>query len=141
VAGRKTFEQLLAEGEISTAPVERACRDQTFELPIGIYIAMASLFAGFIAVLGLAFRGGHMAVAIGVIFAFIAAFFSIPALFPAVAKRGSRNGALSWFEFGHRGVDTATGHSTAREATVLVLLLPLLIFCFAIAVVTIASLT
>jgi hypothetical protein len=35
---------------------------------------------------------------------------------------------------------TATGHSTAREATTLVLLLPFLILMFGIAVVTIASL-
>ena len=79
-----------------------------------------------------------MAVASGVIFAFIGAFFAVPALFPAIAPQGSK--ALRWFEFSHRGIATATGRATAGEAAILVLLLPFLILCFAIAVATIAQL-
>ena len=129
-------ELLVARNEIFAAPAERACIDQSFELPSGLYIAMASLFAGFIGVLSLAFRGGHMAVAYGVIFAFIAAFFAVPTLFPAMAPEGKRS--LSWTMFRMRGIQTATGRSTARDATVLVLLLPFLIFCFGMAVAAIA---
>jgi hypothetical protein len=44
------------------------------------------------------------------------------------------------FDFGHSGIATATGRATAREATILVLLLPFLILCFGIAVATIAML-
>ena len=129
-------EILVARDEIVAAPLERASTDQSFELPKGLYIAMAALFAGFIGVLSLSFRGGHMAVAYGVIFAFIAAFFAIPALFPAMAPEGKRS--LSWTMFRMRGVRTATGRSSAGEATVLVLLLPFLIFCFGMAVAAIA---
>ena len=129
---------LLARDEIVAAPRKRACEDQSFELPAGIYVAMASMFAGFVSVLAFAFRGGHMAVVYGVIFAFIGAFFAVPALFPAMAPQGPK--ALSWFEFGHRGIATATGHASAREAAILVLLLPFLILCFGIAVATIAQL-
>jgi hypothetical protein len=133
---RVKSETLLARDEIVAAPVERACTDQSFELPSGLYKAMAALFAGFIAVLALSFRGGHMAVAYGVIFAFIAAFFAIPAMFPAMAS--DRKKSLSWAMFRYKGIHTATGHSTAGEATVLVLLLPFLIFCFGMAVAAIA---
>ena len=129
-------EILVARDEIVAAPAERACTDQSFELPTGLYIAMASLFAGFVAVLSLSFRGGHMAVIYGVIFAFIAAFFAIPAMFPAMAP--DRKKRLSWATFRMRGIQTATGRSTAGEATVLVLLLPFLIFCFGMAVAAIA---
>lgn len=129
-------EILVARDEIVAAPAERACTDQSFELPTGLYIAMASLFAGFVAVLSLSFRGGHMAVIYGVIFAFIAAFFAIPAMFPAMAP--DRKKRLSWAMFRMRGIQTATGRSTAGEATVLVLLLPFLIFCFGMAVAAIA---
>jgi|SRR6476646_10196553 len=139
MADRQTREQLLAQGEIVGAPADNACTDQSFEIPSSIYLAMASMFAGFVAVLGLAFRGGHMAVAIGVIFAFILAFFAVPTIFPRLAAGHSRSKALSWFEFSHRGVSTATGHSSAREATILVLLLPFLIFSFGVAVVSIAA--
>jgi hypothetical protein len=140
VSGRQTREQLIVRDEIVAAPIRRACEDQSFELPTAIYVAMASMFAGFIAVLSFEFRGGHMAVTYGVIFAFIAAFFAVPAMFPGVAPRETRSKALRWFDFAHRGIATATGRTTAREATTLVLLLPFLILCFGIAVATIAVL-
>src|SRR6476619_2617878 len=120
---RQKPEVLIARDEIVAAPAARACDDQSFELPGGLYAAMASMFAGFVAVLSFAFRGGHMAVVYGVIFAFIAAFFAVPALFPAMAPDETSTKALSWFEFGDRGIATATGHASAREATILVLLL------------------
>lgn len=135
---RQSQERLLARDEIVAAPVERACDDQTFELPGGIYVAMAAMFAGFVAVLSVAFRGGHMAVVYGVVFGFIGAFFAVPALFPRMAQQGRRS--RSWFEFSDVGIVTATGRSSARDAVVLVLLLPFLILCFGIAVATISML-
>ncbi|WP_308516045.1 hypothetical protein [Sphingomonas flavescens] len=136
---RQTRQQLLARGEIVSPPAERACTDQTFELPTGIYVAMAALFAGFVGVLGTSFRSGHLAVVYGVICVFLAAFFAIPAIFPSVGKRQSRRGSMDWWEFRENGIVTATGHASAREATILVLLLPFLILCFAIAIVTISG--
>lgn len=135
----QTHQQLLARNEIVASPAQRACQDQSFELPGGIYIAMVAMFAGFIGVLGLAFRGGHMAVIYGVIFAFIAAFFAVPTIFPSMASETRRTKPLSWFAFQSRGIATATGKASAREATILVLLLPFLILCFGIAVATIAQ--
>ena len=134
---RQSQELLFARDEIVAAPPKRACEDQSFELPAGLYIAMATMFAGFVAVLSFAFNSGHMAVAYGVIFAFIAAYFTIPALFPRMAPASAAKG-LRFFEFGHRGIATATGRASALEATILVLLLPFLILCFGIAVATIA---
>jgi hypothetical protein len=140
MSGRLQQEQLLARDEIVAAPAERACKDQSFEFPGGIYLVMASMFAGFVAVLSFAFRDGHMAVVYGVVFAFIAAYFAVPALFPAMAPNEANTKALSWSEFGDRGIATATGRASARDATILVLLLPFLILCFGIAVAAIALL-
>jgi len=140
MSGRQTQQQLLVRDEIVAAPGVRACEDQSFELPPAIYVAMASMFAGFVAVLGLAFRGGHMAVVYGVIFAFIAAFFAVPTMFPAMAADQTGTKALSWSEFSNRGIATATGRASAREATILVLLLPFLVLCFGIAVAAITLL-
>ena len=135
---RQSPETLLANDEIVAAPLKRSCEDQTFELPAGIYVAMASMFVGFVMVLALAFRGGHMPVVYGVVFAFIGAFFAVPALFPSMAPDSHK--ALSWFNFQDRGIMTATGRTSAREASILVLLLPFLIFCFGVAVAVTASL-
>jgi len=136
---RQKPEVLIARDEIVAAPAQRACDDQCFELPGGLYAAMAIMFAGFVAVLSLAFRGGHMAVSYGVIFAFIAAFFAIPAIFPRMKPDGPAR-SLSWAMLRYKGISTATGRASATEATVLVLLLPFLILCFGIAVATIAAL-
>ena len=137
MTSRLTSEILLARDEIVAAPQPRACNDQTFELPAGLYAAMGLMFAGFIVVLSLSFRD-EMAVSYGIVFAFLAAFFAVPALFVRAKPRSSRS-ALSWFEFADRGIDTATGRVSAREATLLVLLLPFLILCFGIAVAVIAA--
>jgi hypothetical protein len=136
---RQKPEVLIARDEIVAAPAQRACDDQSFELPGGLYVAMATMFAGFIAVLALSFRSGHMAVAYGVIFAFLGAYFAIPAIFPQMKSEG-RTRALSWAMFRYKGIQTATGRASASEATVLVLLLPFLVLCFGIAIATIAAL-
>jgi len=81
-----------------------------------------------------------MGLVVGVIFAFMVIFFGVPATFVRVTKGVKRNLALSWVDFSDRGIMTATGRSSAREATVLVLLLPFLILCFAIAIASIAAL-
>ena len=128
---------LAASDQLAEAPVARACRDQSFELPTGIYVAMGIMFTGFVAVLAFAFTG-EMAVSYGVIFAFIGMFFAVPALFPRMARDSSTR-ALQWQEFRERGIETATGNTSAGAATVLVLALPFLILCFAVAVAAIAA--
>ncbi len=64
----------------------------------------------------------------------------MPWLFPKMAGQ-DRSKALSWDEFSDRGIMTATGHSTARDAAILVLLLPSLIFCFGLAVAVLWTLS
>src|SRR6476620_12277899 len=100
---RQKPEVLIARDEIVAAPAARSCDDQSFELPGGLYAAMVIMFAGFVAVLSLAFRGGHMAVPYGVIFAFIAAFFAVPAILPRMKPAG-RTKALSWAMFRYKGI-------------------------------------
>ena len=96
------------------------------------------MFTGFIAVLGLAFRGGHMAVAVRGHLRLHRCLLRDPGNVPSVAAERQHEGA-ELVRVCHRGIMT-TGHSSAPEATTLVLLLPFLILMFGIAVVTIASL-
>ncbi|HEX6218410.1 MAG TPA: hypothetical protein VFZ35_03970 [Sphingomicrobium sp.] len=131
--------EVLAHADIVAAP-QRACTDRSFELPPALHIATALLFIGFVSVLSFAFRNPEMAVPWGVFVAFIAAFFVVPGLWTRIKPETSRTPALSWARFADEGIDTATGRTSATEATVLVLLLPFLILCWAIAVAIIASL-
>ena len=134
--------QLLAGAELVPAPViaaPRACTDRTFELPPALHIATAALFLGFVSVLCLAFRTPGLAVPYGVFVAFIVGFFLVPALWTRMKPDNSRTPALSWDEFLENGVDTATGRTPAVEATTLVLVLPVLILAWAIAIAVIAA--
>jgi hypothetical protein len=131
--------ELLLREEIVAALAPRSCQDQTFELPPALYLGMAALFMGFVTVLSFAFSS-HMLVSWSVIAVFITMFFAIPTIFTRFWVGEKRPVALGWSEFMERGVQTATGHASGIEATVLVLLLPVLIFCFAIAVAIIAAL-
>ena len=133
---------LRARGEIVAppiAPIQRACSDQTFELPGVVYATMALMFAGFVAVLGFSLSE-HMAVTLGVIFFFLGAFFMVPAIFARTKLEGSPAKPLSIFEFAGKGIATAAGRVRGGEATILVLLLPFVIFSWGIAIAIIAAL-
>ncbi|HET6536118.1 MAG TPA: hypothetical protein VFG41_08045 [Sphingomicrobium sp.] len=137
MSNRQTSETLVAREEIVDSPPARACIDQSFELPTGIFIGMAAMFTGTVAVLSLAMHG-HMGVSFAVIFAFLAAFFVIPAIFVGSAPDSS--GSIGWSEFLRKGIKTESGHSSGRSAALLVLMLPFLIFCFAITIAMIVAL-
>lgn len=140
MTARLDHAQLLHRDELvapPALPLERACADHSFGLPAGIYVAMASLFAGMMGVLAFAFRT-DMAISYAVVFAFLTAFFALPAIF-VKAARGQGTKALSWDEFLDNGIDTLTGRTPAREAVTLVLALPLLIFGWAVSVAIIAA--
>ena len=131
---------LLKRDEIVAPPVARACEDHTFEFPTAIYGAMAVLLFGFMAVMAAGFAHPELVVPMGINFFFLAAFFGVPVLFVTGSpdKIGPRS--MRWSDLMHYGVETTTGHTSGREAVVLILILPFLILCWGIAVVTIAAL-
>jgi hypothetical protein len=136
---RLNSQTLAARDEIVASPLQRSCEDHSFEFPTGVYVAMAGFFAGAVAVLAVAFTGG-MAVSYGIVFAFLIAFFGIPVLFVRAAPNDEKSKALDWSTFREKGIATCTGRMSGSGALVLVLLLPFLIFCWALAVATIAAL-
>lgn len=137
MTARHSSAALLRRDEIVAAPLQRACQDRTFELPPVLHVMAAVFFLGFVSVLNLAFRT-HMLVSYGVFVAFIAAFFTVPALWTRMKLQENPRRALSWDEFMRRGIVTQTGRVRGPDATVLVLLLPFVVFCWAVAIVNIA---
>ena len=131
---------LRLRDEIVAPPAARACADRTFELPPVLHATTALLFVGFVSVLSFAFRTPAMAIPFGVFIAFIAAFFTVPALWVRMKPEDNPSRALGWSEFRRCGIATQTGRVSGSEAALLVLLLPFLILCWAIAVATIAAL-
>ena len=130
--------QLAARSEIVSEPLARSCTDRTFELPPALHIATAGLFLGAIITLCLAFASPGLAVPFGIIVAFIAAFFTVPSLWATMGPIENRSKALSWSRFMGEGIMTATGKAGGRDAAVLVLLLPGVVFAFALAIAIIS---
>lgn len=129
---------LQSEARLVVAPNRRACEDHSFELPTGLYVAMAALLFGFLAVLAAGLSSPGLVVPMAINFVFLTAFFAVPAIFVRTSREG--NIPSSWARFMDRGIETATGHSSGKEAAVLMLMLPAFIFCWALAIVTIAAL-
>ena len=126
---------LRADAKLVPPPIQRACEDHHFELPTGLYVAMAALLFGFLAVLAIGLANPGLVVPMAINFAFLTAFFAVPTIF--VRASGDDKRSLRWSEFMARGIDTATGRVSGGEAIVLVLLLPALIFCWSLAIVAI----
>lgn len=130
---------LVARDEIVAPPSPRCCEDRTFELPPALHIATALLFLGFVSVLSFAFRAPAMAVPFGIFVIFIACFFTVPAMWVRMKPEENNSRSMRWSELGNNGVQTACGQAGGWEATILVLLLPMVILCWAIAVAVIAA--
>ncbi len=130
---------LIAKGEIVAPPALQTGEAKNFELPAALYGAMAALFFGFLGVMAVGFSHPEMILPMAINFIFLSAFFTVPTLFVSGDLQVGRK-AMRWSEFMAKGVETETGHSSGRDAVVLALLLPVMIFLWGIAVVTIAAL-
>lgn len=130
----------LAADEIVAAPSPELAVDRNFELPPQLLLGVFGLFMGALAVMSLGFMNPALMLPMAVNFIFVAAFAFLPAKW-ATMKPAKTDRAMRLGEFRDKGIDTLTGHSSAGEATLLVLLLPALIFLWSVAVVAIAALT
>ncbi len=112
--------------------------DRNFELPARLYVAMAVLFFAAAGVMAVGFAAPMMVVPTGIIAEFIAMFFAVPAMWMRMKPEHPQT-LTAWARFRRDGIMTAYGRSTAGAATVQVLILPVLILLWGIAVVTIAA--
>lgn len=140
MAERLTRQLVAKKAIIHEAPTLRAPHqvDRTFELPAGLYVAMAALFLAAVGVMAVGFAAPMMIVPTGIIVVFIAMFFGVPAMWMRMKPDHAQH-LTAWSRFQQDGVMTAFGRSTASGATVQVLILPVLIFLWGITVVTIAA--
>lgn len=113
--------------------------DRGFELPTGLYVATAGLYFGFVALLGVAFANPKMILPVAVITLLVVAAFGLPSIWVKMNPDDGQR-ATPWSRFKAQGIMTLTGHCSAGAASVQVLILPVLIFVWGVAVVTIAAL-
>ncbi len=136
-----TRQELARIADVTAEPaVARHAVDRSFELPTGLYAATVAAYLGFVGVMAGAFANPGLALPLVVFALFIIAAFGTPMLWVRM-NPGNRQGAMSWQRFKNRGIQTGTGQLPAGAAAVQVLILPVLILGWGIAVAVIAALT
>lgn len=135
---------LLARGEAriveqpDAAPVRHQVDvDRNFGLPTALYVATVTGYLSFLLVVGSAFAGPRLAIPMAIFVIFIIGFFGVPALWTRLA--GNASAPQTMHEFKTRGVMTHTGRLAARDAAIQVLILPVLLVCWGLAVAVIAA--
>lgn len=139
---------MIARGEARVVdlpvdlPIEAPVRhqveaDRNFGLPTALYGATVAGYLGFLVIVGSAFANPVLAIPMAIFVLFIVAGFGVPALWTRLAGNTSEPQTLGEFEA--RGVMTATGRLAARDASIQVLILPVLLVVWGLAVAIIAA--
>lgn len=131
-------QELTRIANITDAPA-RTRVDRSFELPTGLYAATVGLYLAFIGLMGLLFANPQLAIPLVVFGGFIAFAFGV-AGFWTMMKPENDQSPLTWGQLSSRGIQTLSGHLTASEAAAQVLVLPILILAWGLAIAVIVAL-
>ena len=126
----------LVAAPVSIAP--RACTDRGFELPTALYAATIGSYLAFLAIMALGFQSRDMLLPMVIFVAYLAMLFGVPAMW-ARMKPETATAPLTLGAFWDHGIQTYTGHNRAGAAAVQVLLLPVMVLLWGVAVVIIAA--
>ena len=123
---------------VVTAVPTKTKVDRTFGLPSGIYFATVGLYLAFFAIMSLMLLNLELAVPMVIIVGSVLFGFGLTRT-RAGMKPDTDSHPLSWGQFSNRGIQTISGHLTACEASIQVLLLPVLIVFWGLSVAIIIA--
>lgn len=131
---------VLSESAIITAAPPRSAIDRTFELPTRLYVLTAACYFGFLLVMSLALMEPGLAIPMAICVLFVAMFAGTAAKWARMDPPNPAK-AMGWNQFQNRGIATYTGRVAAGDATVQVLILPVLILVWGVIIaVTVGTL-
>lgn len=130
--------ELTRISSVKAVPFETTV-DRNFNLPTELYVMTVGAYFAFLAVMSAAFMTGELAIPMVICAIYLVMAFGVPMLWTAMNPEHSGR-ALGWGTFANRGIITHTGHLTAGEASVQVLILPLLVLSWGVAVAVIVKL-
>jgi hypothetical protein len=111
--------------------------DRNFGLPKALYGATVACYLGFLAIVGATFANAELAIPMAIFVVFILAGFGVPAIWTRLADNASEPATLG--EFGLKGIMTNTGRLAPKDATIQVLILPVLLVAWGLAIAVIAA--
>ena len=142
MAQKLNREAIAAQADVHAAmPAVQVAHEvnRTFELPPALYAGTVACYLAFLGITAAAFGNAGLILPMAIFTFFIIAGFGVPTIWASMDPAKTAK-AKSWVRFQRDGINTLTGHNTAGEATVQVLILPALIVVWGLAVVTIAAL-
>lgn len=111
--------------------------DQNFGLPTSLYAITVGCYLGFLAITWAAFAAPMLAIPMVIFALFIVAGFGVPTIWTRL--KGNTTKPLTMGQFEVQGIQTHTGICRPRDAAVQMLILPVLIVCWGLAVAIIAG--
>lgn len=132
----KEIEQIA---QISDSPVQTKV-DRNFGLPTGLYAGTVFCYLAFLGIMSTLFINSQLAIPMVVIVGFVILAFGVAGKWAGM-KPDNDTRPLSWDQFSHRGIQTLSGPLTVGEASAQVLVLPLLILVWGVAIAVIVALT
>ena len=124
---------------ITDAPVAMKV-DRSFGLPTGLYIATVGAYLAFLTLMASMLLNPGLVIPLAICALSVVAGFGVPTIWASM-KPESDSRPLTFGQFKHRGINTLSGHLTAAEASIQVLILPVLILAWGIACAVIIALT
>jgi len=119
------------------APRHQVEVDRNFELPTGLFAATVGLYLGFLAIMFGAFGNPVLVIPMAIFALFIVAGFGVPAVWTRL--RDNTSLPLTSDRFRIDGIMTHTGPCTSRDASLQMLILPVLIVGWGAAIAIIAA--
>jgi hypothetical protein len=111
--------------------------ERSFDLPPVLHVATVGLYFTFLAVMALAFQDRELIIPMAICVIYCVMAFGVPTMWKRM-KPNHASRPLDWAEFSRSGINTYTGNMSAKDATGQVLILPVLILGWGIAIAVIA---
>lgn len=136
MAKHLTRAQLELEGaELKPATAET---NRSFELPTFYYAATFGLYFAFLAIMASGFGSSGLIIPMAIFVIFFGMAFAVPAMWVKM-KPNNLSKTMTLDQLSQRGMMTYSGMVTIKDATVQVLILPVLIILWGIVVTIIAA--
>jgi hypothetical protein len=129
---------ITAIADLREAPPQTMV-DRSFGLPTLLYGLTVGSYFAFLAIMAIGLATRELIIPIGICVVYITMAFGVPSLW-ARMKPDHRSRPQSMGQFSLYGIETYTGRVTARDAMIQVLILPVIILFWGVAVVIIAAL-
>jgi hypothetical protein len=130
-----TQTQLAAVAQLSDAPAQTHV-NRSFELPAGLYGITIACYLGFLGLMSLLFMNGELVLPMVAFVVAIVGGFGLGWKWVAM-RPDNGSPTLSMGQFSNKGIQTLSGHLTASEAATQVLILPVLIVAWGLAIAVI----